>query len=147
VTWPGHLPAGRTYAQPVISLDVLPIALTAAGVGVPHRLHFDRVNLLPYLIGQHVGSPHEALFWRYEGHRAIRHGKWKLTMPAGEPAGLYDLSSDLAESKDLSAAHPEVVVELTRLYAGWNAELQLPRWRDLFMRDAPGPALKPRRRP
>src|SRR5262245_48065241 len=62
VTWPGHLPAGRTYAEPVISLDILPTALAAAGVAVPRRLHVDGVNLLPYLTGRHDGPPHEALF-------------------------------------------------------------------------------------
>jgi arylsulfatase A-like enzyme len=79
------------------------------------------------------------LYWRYGHHRAIRRGRWKLTMPAGAPAGLYDLSTDVAESKDLSAGHPEVVAELTGLYAGWNSALQPPRWRDLFQKDAPGP--------
>jgi hypothetical protein len=79
------------------------------------------------------------LYWRYGHHRAIRRGRWKLTMPAGEPAGLYDLSTDVAESKDRSAEHPEVVTELTRLYARWDSELQPPRWRDLFLKDAPAP--------
>jgi arylsulfatase A-like enzyme len=147
VTWPGHLPADRIYAQPVISLDILPTALALAGVTVPQRLHLDGVDLLPYLTGRHDGPPHEALFWRYGDHRAIRRGKWKRTMPASGPAGLYDLSTDIAESKDLSADHPEVVEELTRRYAVWNAQLQPPRWRDLFMRDAPGPAPEPRRKP
>jgi arylsulfatase A-like enzyme len=147
VTWPGHLPADRIYAEPVISLDILPTALAAAGVTVPQRLQLDGENLLPYLTGQHDGAPHETLFWRYGNHRAIRHGRWKRTMPAGGPAGLYDLSADIAESKDLSADHPEVVEELTRRYAAWNAQLQPPRWRDLFMREAPGPALEPRRKP
>jgi arylsulfatase A-like enzyme len=147
VTWPGRLPAGRTYAEPVISLDILPTALAAAGVAAPPRLHLDGVDLLPYLAGQHDGPPHETLYWRYGDHRAIRHGKWKLIMPAAKPAGLYDLSTDIAESHDQSAAHPEVVAELTRLYAGWNAELQPPRWRDLFMKAAPGPASESRRKP
>jgi hypothetical protein len=61
-------------------------------------------------------------------------------MPASEPAGLYDLSTDIAESKDLSVQHPEVVAELTALHARWDSTLQPPRWRDLFLKNAPGPA-------
>ena len=31
-SWPGTLPAGRTYKQPFISLDLLPTFLAAAGI-------------------------------------------------------------------------------------------------------------------
>ncbi|MGE5608113.1 MAG: sulfatase-like hydrolase/transferase, partial [Bacillota bacterium] len=33
--WKGHLPAGKEYAQPIISLDVFPTALAAAGIVPP----------------------------------------------------------------------------------------------------------------
>lgn len=144
VKWTGHLPAGQTYSQPVISLDILPTALAAAGVEAPSELGLDGVNLIPHLAGESEQPPHETLYWRHGHDRAIRHGKWKLAMPANEPAGLYDLSADVAESKELSAAHPEVVEELTGRYARWNSELEPPRWRDLFNRTAPGPAPEPR---
>src|SRR5205814_4607990 len=31
VAWKGKLPAGKTYEQPIIQLDILPTALAAAG--------------------------------------------------------------------------------------------------------------------
>jgi arylsulfatase A-like enzyme len=139
VTWPGRLPAGGTYSHPVISLDVLPTALAAAGVAAPPGSRLDGVDLLPYLAGRDGRPPHRTLYWRYGRHHAVRHGSWKLTAPAGGPAGLYDLPTDISESRDLSASRPEVVAELTRLYAGWESAVQPPRWRDLFMKDAPGP--------
>ncbi|HEY1377728.1 MAG TPA: sulfatase-like hydrolase/transferase [Gemmataceae bacterium] len=142
VAWPGHLPAGGTYSRPVISLDILPTALAAAGVTPPAAPPLDGVNLLPHLTGRAGAPPHEALYWRYGNERAVRRGDWKLTMPAREPAGLYDLSADVAEAHDLSAARPAVVAELTRLYERWAAELQPPRWRDLMNLNAPGPASK-----
>jgi arylsulfatase A-like enzyme len=37
VKWTGHVPAGITYTRPVISLDILPTALAAAGVEPPRR--------------------------------------------------------------------------------------------------------------
>ena len=52
---------------------------------------------------------------------------------------MYDLSADIAEAYDLSAARPAVVAELTRLYEQWAAGLQPPRWRDLLNPNAPGP--------
>ena len=139
VKWAGRLPAGEAYPRPVSSLDVLPTALAAAGVAAPADPPLDGVDLLPYLTGRNDGPPHETLYWRYGHHRAVRHGKWKLTMPAGGPAGLYDLSADVGESRDLAAARPEVVADLTRRYDRWDAGLQPPRWRDGWMKDAPGP--------
>jgi arylsulfatase A-like enzyme len=143
VKWTGHIPAGRVYSEPVTSLDILPTALAAAGIAPPPRLSLDGVDLLPYLTSRTDRPPHETLYWRYGHHRAIRHGRWKLTMPAGAPAGLYDLSTDVAESKDLSAAHPEIVEDLAWRYAAWDSGLKPPRWRDLFMKDAPGPRTPP----
>ena len=37
VKWPGQLPAGKVYEQPVIQLDILPTALAAAGIDVRSR--------------------------------------------------------------------------------------------------------------
>lgn len=56
VSWPGRLPAGKTYDSPIITLDVLPTALAAAGAPQPQGL--DGVNLLPYLEGQKSTAPH-----------------------------------------------------------------------------------------
>lgn len=38
----------------------------------------DGVNLLPYLAGENIGVPHEALYWRFGPQKAIRKGRWKL---------------------------------------------------------------------
>ena len=35
VKWPGKLPAGKVYDQPVIQIDILPTALAAAQVEIP----------------------------------------------------------------------------------------------------------------
>ncbi len=145
VSWPGRIPAGGVYSQPVASLDVLPTALAAAGGEPPAGLRLDGVNLLPHLTGSDDRPPHAALFWRYGDHRAVRAGRWKLTMPADGPPGLYDLVADVAESTDLSAAHPETLAELTRLFAAWDAELPPPRWPPSFMeRTARSPAARKR---
>ncbi len=140
VAWPGHIPAGGTYSRPVVSLDILSTALAASGVPPPANL--DGVNLLPHLAGRTDAPPHDALYWRYGNERAVRRGHWKLTMPARDPAGLYDLSADVAEAHDRSAANPAVVAELTQLYDRWAAGLQPPRWRDMMNPNAPGPAPK-----
>jgi len=129
VKWTGRIPAGQLYSQPVISLDFLPTALAAAGIEKPTDLQIDGVDLLPALAGQTDNAPHKTLYWRFGDQGAIRHGNWKLTLTSGEPVGLYDLSQDLSETTDRSAAFPRVVEELIGLYTSWNANLEPPRWR------------------
>src|ERR1700722_1494224 len=57
--WPGKIPAGKVYEDPIIQLDILPTALAAAGVEVKPQWKLDGVNLLPYLTGQSTGRPHD----------------------------------------------------------------------------------------
>lgn len=131
VKWTGRLPAGATYAHPVVSLDLMPTALGAVGTKPPKGVRLDGIDLLPHLRGEAIPPPHYTLYWRYINHWAVRHGQWKLTAPAGVPEGLYDLSADISESRDVSAANPEVVRTLKGLYAKWNDGLlpvrSLPR--------------------
>ena len=127
VQWKGRLPAGKTYDQPVIQLDMHASALAAAGITTDAKL--DGVNLLPHLIGEKTSPPHEALYWRFGPQTAIRMGNYKLVKATGiEQPQLFDLAADIGETKDLSAEKPEKVKSLTERYEAWNATLEEPRW-------------------
>ncbi len=130
IRWTGHVSPGA-YNEPVISLDIMPTALAAAGVAPePSKEHaLDGVNLLPYVMGENKQPPHEALFWRFGPQHAVRKGQYKLLKRAAGPDELYDLAGDISESKDLVSAKPEMVEELNKLYAAWNAQLIEPLWR------------------
>ncbi len=121
--WPGKVPAGKTYREMVVSRDLLPTMLAAAGVKGPAM---DGVDLLPYL--NKGGRPHEVLFWRAGKARAVRKGKWKLLEFGEELLGLYDLAADIGETKDLSGANPEVVKELREAWAGWSGQMKPAAW-------------------
>ena len=148
LSWPGRIPAGATYTQPVIQLDVLPTALAAAGQQIPAEWELDGINLLPFLTGESSGRPHETLYWRFGTQRAIRHGNWKLVAydpqvesdeligglrgrkdPIGPPR-LYDLENDIGESRDLAETHPEIALQLSRLFDDWNSGIGPPAWTD-----------------
>jgi len=141
VQWQGTLPAGKVYDQPVISLDVLPTALAAAGVTPQPEWKLDGVNLLPYLKGEITTPPHDLLFWRFTfrpGHPmwAIRQGDWKLESGGGSaetadpqpPASLFNLRTDPHEDQDLKSAEPDKARTLGGRWEAWNAELMPPRW-------------------
>jgi arylsulfatase A-like enzyme len=142
VKWPGKIPAGKTYENPIIQLDILPTCIaatnvvrrSAAGPEAPADAApakpLDGVNLLPYLTGEKSDRPHETLYWRFGPQWAVRHGDFKLVKGNGqETLGLYNLAADIGESKDLAAAQPEKAAELKALYDKWNAEQSEPKWR------------------
>jgi arylsulfatase A-like enzyme len=141
--WKGKIPAGKTYENPIIQLDILPTAVAAAGGKVDPSWKLDGVNLLPYLTGDNQNKPHETLYWRFGEQWAIRHGDWKLVVgnepgsPATKmkPAELINLAADIGEAKNLAAAQPEKVKELKSVWDTWNAELKDPLWK-------PNPAAK-----
>jgi arylsulfatase A-like enzyme len=132
VSWPGKLPAGTTYDQPVTALDILPTACAAPGASTGSNL--DGVNLLPYLGGERPEAPHEALYWRFGPQKAVRKGRWKLVdwrdFEAKRDSGwqLYDLATDPGESNDLATAHPARVAELRAAWDAWNGHNAAPRW-------------------
>jgi arylsulfatase A-like enzyme len=130
VKWPGKIPAGKTYENPIIQLDILPTCLAVSGAqpDAPQK-PLDGVNLLPFLTGEKADRPHETLYWRFGPQWAIRHGDFKLVKGNGqETPGLYNLAADIGESKDLSTTQPAKVTELKSLYEKWDAEQSDPKW-------------------
>jgi len=128
IRWPAVLPAGMVYRQPVISLDILPTAVAAAGGTLPADRPIDGVDLMPYLTGRDPGTPHEKLFWRHGPNKAVRMGHWKLLQYGDNPWRLYDLAEDIHEDHDLAEAKPEVVRKMIEAYRGWEAATVPPLW-------------------
>ena len=124
--WPGRVPAGKVYSEPVTSRDLLPTLLAAAGVRANTR--FDGVDLLPFVDGRRQEPPHEALFWRAGKARAVRKGKWKLVEFGDGYSKLYDLTADIGEKSDVSTANPAVVSELRAAWKAWSDTMAEPRW-------------------
>lgn len=130
VQWKGKVPAGIPYDQPVIQLDLLPTALAAAGAKLDDNL--DGVNLLPYLQAESKpvkSPPHEALYWRMGPQAAMRKGDWKITKARGaSDFSLYNLATDIGETRDLSSENPEQRKALIEEWTAWNDELAEPSW-------------------
>jgi arylsulfatase A-like enzyme len=144
VRWPGKLPAGKVYDQPVIALDVLPTVLTAVGAEIPADC--DGVDLLPCLSGASDSAPHASLFWRFGPQKAVRSGQWKLVdwrdFDTRQNSGwqLYDLSKDIGEQHDLAASQPQVVAGLARDWEEWDTKNIAPLWHGGKMEDPTAPA-------
>lgn len=126
--WKGRLPAGQVYEQPVVSLDILPTALAAAGVKLPDRAATDGVNLTPFLVNGSTGPPHSALYWRFGPQAAVRKGDWKLVLMGERPPRLYDLATDVGEKRDLAEDRPLKRMQLEAALEAWDSQLAEPRW-------------------
>lgn len=142
VQWKGVLPAGRVFEQPVISLDLAPTLLAAAGAPAPADAKLDGVNLLPALKGE-TPLAARTLYWRFNFppgepavyKSAIRDGDWKYVKcwvrhPRGRSAEsvpmLIDLSRDIAEAGDRSTAQPGILGALMAKWEKWDKELMQP---------------------
>jgi arylsulfatase A len=133
--WPGRIPPGRECAEPVMSIDLLPTFARLAGAELSSERIIDGKDIWPLLARESgAKSPHEVLYfyWEKELH-AVRAGKWKLHFPhpyhtnprpgAGGQMGpegdarielsLFDLESDIGETKNVAADHSEIVERLT----------------------------------
>jgi arylsulfatase A-like enzyme len=126
VQWPRRLKRGLTYDHPVISLDILPTAAAVAKLPRDHKM--DGVNLIPYLTGKKKTAPHDTLFWRTGQNHAVRKGNWKLVKMGGKTA-LFDLTSDIGETRDLTAERPDVTKEIEKAYEQWNSQMVAPLWK------------------
>lgn len=136
--WPGKLPADASRDQPVIQLDVLPTALSAAGLQIDPEWQLDGVNLLPYARGDSSEAPHDTLYWRFGAQMALRQGPWKLVrydLAADDRAGegtselqLYNLHDDIGEAHNLAQREPQRVEALLQLWQSWNEQLVDPLW-------------------
>ncbi len=136
--WPGHIPPGSATNEMAATVDLLPTLARIAGADVPSDRILDGVDIRPLLFAEAGVKPRESYYFYWGDHlQAVRKGKWKLHFPHeyrslngqlggrdGQPASyvqlktglaLYDLESDVGETKNVAADHPEVVADLKSL--------------------------------
>jgi uncharacterized sulfatase len=122
-SWPGHMPKGLVYDRPVIALDAVATALTAAGLPLDDAI--DGVDLVPALTERQTADPHDALYWRWVGQAAIRVGDWKY-LQGDDRAYLFDVNKDPSEKQNLIATHPERAASLKKKLLAWSQDLVDP---------------------
>lgn len=130
VRWPGRIRAGAVSDHIGYFGDWM--ATVSELTGRPLSAGLDSISFLPALTGRKAGQrQHKYLYFEfYEqgGRQSVRFGRWKAIrepMRTG-PVQLYDLSSDLGETKDVAAANPAIV----RQAIAWldEAHVDDPAW-------------------
>jgi len=123
--WPGKVPARAISAELICSVDLLATAAALVGQPLPENAGPDSFNILPALLAERPARPcREFLVIQAGNFRdlGIRKGPWKLLPTIGQTpqkaartTELYRLDTDLAETNNLAATHPEIVKELAAL--------------------------------
>lgn len=131
VSWPAGIKEGTIIDEPVISLDLFPTILEAAGISCQEEIKLDGISLLP-LLNKEVTTHHESLFWRYSNGQgyAVRQGDYKLVQQHMKPLMLFDMASDPYEQNNLTESLPEKAKQLKELYQQWDQENIVPLWID-----------------
>ena len=114
--WPGKVKAGSVNDHTVCLNDLIATAAEMAGAEIPDHAGEDSVSLIPELLGASETGVREATIHQSAaGDLALRQGRWKLIFKKGGNRELYDLNSDLSETKDVLTANSEVAAKMTVL--------------------------------
>lgn len=113
VRWPGKVAAGATNGQLVHQADVLATLAEILGATLPAEAGEDSFSFLPLLKGVDSPTRPHAISCAAAGTPGLRVGSWKYI--ATEPAQLYDLATDLGETKNLAAQEPARLAEMKAL--------------------------------
>lgn len=124
---PGRFQPDTIYDQPISTLDLFPTICATAGIKVPAEIKLDGVDLTPFVNGQSTGTPHETLFWSNGPNIAVRQGNWKL-VKSYDNTWLFDLASDIGESRNLANSKSKIVEQLKQAYQEWRSQMSKPAW-------------------
>ena len=130
VRWPGKTPAESISNHLAYFGDLM--ATVAELAGVPSPPGTDSISFVPAIVGAPENQArHPYLYWEfYEqgGKQAVRHEYWKavrVPMHSGTTE-LYDLRTDLGESRDVAREYPEIVRRLEGMMG--EAHVPHPAW-------------------
>ncbi len=126
VRWPGIVKPGTVCTQLVHQADLLATFAEILGQKLPDNAGEDSFSLLPLLKGEEKPVRETSVSCSSRGIPSLRIGHWKY-IPAPGSGGwskggdqsqllqLYDLASDIGESKNLAADEPKRITQMKEL--------------------------------
>ncbi len=124
IRWPaGKVPVGKANEAFISSMEIFPSLLAASGICPPEGIVLDGFDWWPVLRGA-IPSPRKEMFWQRRDLVGARVGNWKWVDMGGKEGGLFDLSTDPGEARDLSKFRPEVLEMVKARYRAWLLEME-----------------------
>lgn len=149
VRWPGKVKPDTRCDALVSQADLMATLAETLNFKLPDNAGEDSFSLMPLLQGGNKPVREYAISHAMNGLPALRKGSWKIIFgkmgggfkkaPDSAATGqLYDLATDLGETKNLWGEQPELVAELTatmaRLVADGRSTLGEPQQNDVPVR-------------
>jgi arylsulfatase A-like enzyme len=136
VRWPGTIAPGSRGDFPITGMDYYPTILDMLELPLRPEVHLDGKSFVPGLQGQQDLNANRSFFWYSDAGRrtstgdlnvaVIRKGAYKLIQFFNEDrVELYDLSTDIGESNDLSPQMPELKDRLLTELVAWKQSMQV----------------------
>ena len=123
--WPGHIPAGKTSRQPMMTMDITATVLAATGAKAPADRPPEGIDLVPIVSGKQPEAE-RTFFWRIDRddrkQKAVRKGHWKYIRD-GAIEMLFNVEKDPSERMDLAPENPAVLAQLREAVAAWERDL------------------------
>ena len=146
VKWPGVVEAGTKSATPIINVDLYPTFLEITGATAAKNQQQDGISLVPIFKGGELAD--RSIFWHFPAYLqsyggshfeqrdplfrsrpvgAVRHGDWKLLefFESGD-LELYNLKTDIGETKNLAKENPAQVKKLHEIMKSWRKKTNAP---------------------
>ncbi len=144
VKWPGKTCAGSQTDVPVIGVDFYPTLLEAANIRKPLNTEVDGRSFVPLLLQKPLSQ--RDIFWHFPAYleaykgdnrnkdafrtrpvSTIRSGDFKLHQFYEDGhVELYNIRTDIGETKDLSKSNPTKTKELMEKLEAWKLQTHAP---------------------
>ena len=139
VRWPSKVTAGSTCDQLVHHADLIATLAEIWGAPLPPEAGEDSFSFLPLLKGSTQPTREHAVSCAAAGTPSLRVGNWKYI--ATQPAQLYDLATDLGETKNLADSQASRVTamkaQLEKIITAGRSTPGTPQKNDVKVRRFP----------
>jgi arylsulfatase A-like enzyme len=139
VRWPGVTRPGSTCDVPTIHVDIFPTMLELAGAPKPRQV-LDGESLVKLFRDPGAKLQRDAIFQHFPGYLGAGADSWRTTPVSLIQSGdwklmefledgrleLYNLRSDLGETKNLAQSNPAKAKELHARLVAWRAAVKAP---------------------
>ncbi|CAN5440281.1 sulfatase [soil metagenome] len=147
ISWKGKIKPGSVCNKLITAMDILPTIVDICHANMPEK-KIDGINFKNVLYGDIDDNPRDEFAYYYDKNnlKAIRKGNWKLIFPANSqtygppatiggdrypgkyasvkvPLGLYNLTLDPGEDRDMKDQYPEKVKELNMVADKYRKQL------------------------
>lgn len=132
--WPKKIRPGINYNKPIIALDVFATVVSAASAEKFIKNNIDGVNLIPYINGDIIGSPHDYLFWKNPDKDidVIRDNRYKY-IRVKDDEYIFDLDNDISEENNIISSSIPIYQKLKLKFKEWEKDMIDPVFMDLGM--------------